>query len=25
PAGEPARIPARYVDELAGDGLIVAL
>ncbi|EHJ9864216.1 DNA breaking-rejoining protein [Salmonella enterica] len=25
PAGGPARIPARYVDELAGDGLIVAL
>ncbi|ENP3803865.1 DNA breaking-rejoining protein [Salmonella enterica] len=25
PAGEPARIPAGYVDELAGDGLIVAL
>ncbi|EIF0467130.1 DNA breaking-rejoining protein [Salmonella enterica] len=25
PAGEPARISARYVDELAGDGLIVAL
>ncbi|EAM7060051.1 DNA breaking-rejoining protein, partial [Salmonella enterica] len=25
PAGEPARIPARYADELAGDGLIVAL
>ncbi|ELH4478579.1 DNA breaking-rejoining protein [Salmonella enterica] len=25
PAGELARIPARYVDELAGDGLIVAL
>ncbi|EOF5838404.1 DNA-packaging protein FI [Salmonella enterica] len=24
-AGEPARISARYVDELAGDGLIVAL
>ncbi|ENF9605290.1 DNA breaking-rejoining protein [Salmonella enterica] len=25
PAGGAARIPARYVDELAGDGLIVAL
>lgn len=24
-AGTPARIPAIYVDELAGDGLIVAL
>ncbi|HCL5307935.1 TPA: DNA breaking-rejoining protein [Salmonella enterica] len=25
PAGDSARIPAIYVDELAGDGLIVAL
>ncbi|EII4457045.1 DNA breaking-rejoining protein [Salmonella enterica] len=25
PAGESARIPARYADELAGDGLIAAL
>ncbi|AXC71533.1 DNA breaking-rejoining protein [Salmonella enterica subsp. diarizonae serovar 48:i:z] len=25
PAGDSARIPAMYVDELAGDGLIVAL
>ncbi|EJD9018036.1 DNA breaking-rejoining protein [Salmonella enterica subsp. enterica serovar Newport] len=24
-SGDSARIPARYVDELAGDGLIVAL
>ncbi len=24
-AGDPARIPAKYVDELAGDGLIVKL